>query len=90
MTLQSYINEIETQSKKPIDEQLNDIKLAGAKLLQSIDNLLPIVDKVVKELEKESNSEVRKDQRAKEESNRLIIEWKYNINAWETLIVMCE
>ena len=61
MTLQSYINEIETQSKKPIDEQLNDIKLAGAKLLQSIDNLLPIVDKVVKELEKESNSEVRKD-----------------------------
>ena len=61
MTLQSYINEIETQSKKPIDEQLNDIKLAGAKLLQSIDNLLPIVDKVVKELEKESNNEVRKD-----------------------------
>ena len=61
MTLQSYINEIETQSKKPIDEQLNDIKLAGAKLLQSIDNLLPIVDKVVKELEKESNNEIRKD-----------------------------
>ena len=90
MTLQSYINEIETQSKKPIDEQLNDIKLAGAKLLQSIDNLLPIVDKVVKELEKESNSEVRKDQRAKEESNRLIIECKNNIKAWETLIVMCE
>ena len=90
MTLQSYINEIETQSKKPIDEQLNDIKLAGAKLLQSIDNLLPIVDKVVKELEKESNSEVRRDQRAKEESNRLIIECKNNIKAWETLIVMCE
>ena len=61
MTINSYINEIETQSKKPIDEQLNDIKLAGAKLLQSIDNLLPIVDKVVKELEKESNNEVRKD-----------------------------
>ena len=61
MTINSYINEIETQSKKSIDEQLNDIKLAGAKLLQSIDNLLPIVDKVVKELEKESNNEVRKD-----------------------------
>ena len=61
MTINSYIQEIETQSKKPIDEQLNDIKLAGAKLLQSIDNLLPIVDKVVKELEKESNNEVRKD-----------------------------
>ena len=90
MTLHSYINEIETQSKKPIDEQHNDIKLAGAKLLQSIDNLLPIVDKVVKELEKESNNEVRKDQRAKEESNRLIIECKNNIKAWETLIVMCE
>ena len=61
MTINSYINEIETQSKKPIDEQLNDIKLAGAKLLQTIDNLLPIVDKVVKELEKESNNEIRKD-----------------------------
>ena len=59
--LQSYVNEIETQRQKPIEEQLNDLKLAGAKLLQSIDNLLPIVDKVVKELEKESNSEVRKD-----------------------------
>ena len=56
MTLQSYINEIETQSKKPIDEQLNDIKLAGAKLLQTLDNLLPIVDKVVATLEKEINN----------------------------------
>ena len=61
MTTESYLKEIEIQSKKPLDEQLNDIKLASAKLLQTLDNLLPIVDKVVKELEKESNNEVRKD-----------------------------
>ena len=56
MTLQSYINEIETQSKKPIEEQMNDLKIAGAKLLQTIDNLLPVVDKVVEALEKETNN----------------------------------
>tara|TARA_B100000287_G_C20030925_1_gene542391 strand:+ start:111 stop:308 length:198 start_codon:yes stop_codon:yes gene_type:complete len=56
MTLQSYINEIETQSKKPIEEQMNDLKIASAKLLQTIDNLLPVVDKVVEALEKETNN----------------------------------
>ena len=55
--LQTYIQEIETQSKKPIDEQLNDLKIAGAKLLQSIDNLIPMVDKIVKELDRQSNNE---------------------------------
>ena len=56
MTLQSYINEIEIQSKKPIEEQMNDLKIASAKLLQTIDNLLPVVDKVVEALEKETNN----------------------------------
>ena len=56
MTLQSYINEIEIQSKKPIEEQMNDLKIASAKLLQTIDNLLPVVDKVVVALEKETNN----------------------------------
>ena len=55
--LQTYIQEIETQSKKPIDEQLNDLKIAGAKLLQSIDNLIPMVDNIVKELDRQSNNE---------------------------------
>ena len=56
MTLKSYINEIEIQSKKPIEEQMNDLKIASAKLLQTIDNLLPVVDKVVEALEKETNN----------------------------------
>ncbi len=38
--LQSYVNEIETQRQKPIEEQLNDLKLAGAKLLQALDNYI--------------------------------------------------
>ena len=37
-------------------EQINDLKIAGAKLLQTIDNLLPVVDKVVEALEKETNN----------------------------------
>ena len=59
--LNQYIKEIETQSKKPLDVQLNDIKLASAKLLQTLDNLLPIVDKVVAALEEESNKNREKD-----------------------------
>tara|TARA_B100000131_G_C17853355_1_gene506889 strand:+ start:271 stop:474 length:204 start_codon:yes stop_codon:yes gene_type:complete len=40
MTIKSYIEEIETQSKKPMKEQINDLKIAGAKLLQAIDKLV--------------------------------------------------
>ena len=56
MTLRSYIQEINNQKEKPIEEQLNDLTIAGAKLLQTLDNLLPIVDKVVATLEKEINN----------------------------------
>ena len=38
--LQSYVNEIETQRQKPIEEQLNDLKLAGAKLFRALDNYI--------------------------------------------------
>ena len=38
--LNSIIKEIETQAKKPLNVQLNEMKIAGAKLLQSIDNLI--------------------------------------------------
>ena len=38
--LSSYIKEIETQAKKPLNVQLSEMKIAGAKLLQSIDNLI--------------------------------------------------
>ena len=40
MTIKSYLKEIETQSKKPISMQLNDLKIAGAKLLQALDNYI--------------------------------------------------
>ena len=59
--LQSYVKEIETQSKKPLEEQLNDIKIAGAKLLQIIDNLIPLVDNVVDALVEESNKKEKED-----------------------------
>ena len=59
--LQSYVKEIETQSKKPLEEQLNDVKIAGAKLLQIIDNLIPLVDNVVDALVKESNNKEKED-----------------------------
>ena len=49
--LNQYIKEIETRSKKPLDVQLNDIKLAGAKLLQSIDKLIAGSDKIVDKLD---------------------------------------
>ena len=68
--LQSYVKEIETQSKKPLEEQLNDIKIAGAKLLQIIDNLIPLVDNVVDALVKESNNKEKDD----------LPDWTNNIN----------
>ena len=68
--LQSYVKEIETQSKKPLEEQLNDIKIAGAKLLQIIDNLIPLVDNVVDALVEESNKKEKED----------LPDWTNNIN----------
>ena len=51
MPLQSYISEIETQAKKPINEQLTDLKIAGAKLLQSLDKLIESSDNIVDKLD---------------------------------------
>ena len=68
--LQSYVKEIETQAQKPLEEQLNDIKIAGAKLLQIIDNLIPLVDNVVDALVKESNNKEKED----------MPDWTNNIN----------
>ena len=39
-SLNSILKEIETQQQKPLKEQLNDFKLAGAKLILALDNLL--------------------------------------------------
>ncbi len=40
MNTTSILKEIETQAKKPLEEQLEDLKLAGAKCIQSLDNIL--------------------------------------------------
>ena len=45
--LKSIIKEIETQAKKPLNEQLNDVKIAGAKVIQSLDKLIRKIDKLV-------------------------------------------
>ena len=47
--LKSIIKEIETQAKKPLNVQLNDVKIAGAKLILSLDKLGKQLDKIVKE-----------------------------------------
>ena len=38
--INSILKEIETQQQKPLEEQLNDFKIAGAKLILAIDNLM--------------------------------------------------
>ena len=45
--LKSIIKEIETQAKKPLNEQLNDVKIAGAKVIQSLDKLIRNIDTLV-------------------------------------------
>ena len=45
--LNSILKEIETQSKKPLNEQLNDVKIAGARFIQSLDKLIRKIDKLV-------------------------------------------
>ena len=65
MTIKSYLEEIETQSKKPLEEQLNDVKIAGAKLLQTIDSLVPLIDKVVATLEDETKNNSKETSESK-------------------------
>ena len=45
--LNSIIKEIEMQAKKPLNEQLNDVKIAGAKVIQSLDKLIRNIDTLV-------------------------------------------
>ena len=45
--INSILKEIETQSKKPLNEQLNDVKIAGARFIQSLDKLIRKIDKLV-------------------------------------------
>ena len=42
--LQPYLKELEDRMKKPLTEQIEDLKIAGAKFLQSIDKLIASVD----------------------------------------------
>ena len=43
--LQPYLKELEDRMKKPLNEQIEDLKIAGAKFLQSIDKLIASMDK---------------------------------------------
>ena len=47
--LSSYIKEIETQANKPLNVQLNEMKIAGAKLILSLDKIGKQLDKIVKD-----------------------------------------
>ncbi len=42
--INSYIQEINQQMKKPIPEQLNDLKIAGAKVLETLDHFAGQLD----------------------------------------------
>ncbi len=42
--LQPYLKELEDRMSKPLNEQIEDLKIAGAKFLQSIDKLIASVD----------------------------------------------
>ena len=43
-SLQPYLKELEDAMSKSIPEQIEDLKIAGAKFLQSIDKLIASVD----------------------------------------------
>ena len=43
-SLQPYLKELEDAMNKPLNEQIEDLKIAGAKFLQSIDKLIASVD----------------------------------------------
>ena len=44
--LNSIIKEIEIQAKKPLNVQLKEMKIAGAKVIQSLDKLIRKIDKL--------------------------------------------
>ena len=46
-TVQDYVKEIEVQSKKPLEEQINDLKVAGATLLTNLDKIIANLDTII-------------------------------------------
>ena len=44
LDLQPYLKELEDRMKKPIPEQIEDLKIAGAKFIQSLDKLIESID----------------------------------------------
>ena len=44
-SLQPYLKELEDAMNKPLNEQIEDLKIAGAKFLQSIDKIIDSLDK---------------------------------------------
>ena len=42
--LQPYLKELEDRMSKPLNEQIEDLKIAGAKFIQSLDKLIESID----------------------------------------------
>ena len=45
-TTEQYIREIEVQAKKPLTEQIEDLKVAGATLLTKLDTIIEQLDRL--------------------------------------------
>ena len=43
---EQYIREIEVQAKKPLTEQIEDLKVAGATLLTKLDTIIEQLDRL--------------------------------------------
>ena len=43
-SIEQYIKEIEVQAKKPLTEQINDLKVYGATLLTKLDDVIHSLD----------------------------------------------
>ena len=43
-SLQPYLKELEDAMKNPLNEQIEDLKIAGAKFIQSLDKLIESID----------------------------------------------
>jgi len=43
-SIDDYVKEIEVQAKKPLSEQINDLKVAGATFLTKLDTFIEQLD----------------------------------------------
>ena len=51
-TTEQYIREIEVQAQKPLTEQINDLKVAGASLLTKLDVMISCQEQIIEQLDR--------------------------------------